>query len=199
MVRLSTSPEGQAQLTQKYFTTLDKYGVACFVKDPASMLMWSYYADGHRGIAVRFDTGTFLQKFQHACIPLEVKYGRDFPEDLSFYSEDRFGLVQNTLGTKAEAWKHEEEWRLVLVGKSGYLQMPPGMIDGIVLGLRTPSEVERSVRSWLDGRADHHRHDPAVPRRDRPRLLREFTEQRHSLAQIRRPRCWRLYRTGSAR
>lgn len=152
MVRLSTSPEGQVHLTNQYFEALEKYGVACFVQDPASMLMWSYYADGHRGIAVRFDTTVFLRNFEHACIPLEVKYRRDFPEDRSFYSDDRFGLVQSTLGTKAEAWKHEEEWRLVLVGNAGYVRMPAGMVDGVVLGLRTPLEVEQSIREWLEAK-----------------------------------------------
>ena len=60
MVRKSNSAEGQTHLTKLYFDLLDTYGVACFVKGPTNMLMWSYYAAGHSGLAIRFDTNRLL-------------------------------------------------------------------------------------------------------------------------------------------
>lgn len=150
MVRKSNSAEGQAHLTKLYFDLLETYGVACFVKGPTNMLMWSYYTAGHSGLAIRFDTNRLLSGIDSACMPLEVNYATDFPEDVSFYSDDRYGFVQSTLGTKADAWKHEEECRLVLVGKSGYIRLATGTIDGVIFGLRTPDDVENSVRQWVN-------------------------------------------------
>ena len=107
--------------------------------------MWAYYAAGHTGIAVRFDLSyNTLQQMDHPFMPLQVNYSNEFPQ-VSYHSADRFDFIYKTLGTKAEAWKHEEEWRLVLIGRSGAVQVPPTMIDGVVFGLRTPPNIEAAV------------------------------------------------------
>jgi hypothetical protein len=55
-------------------------------------------------------------------------------------------------GTKAEAWAHEQEWRLVLPKHWGNLKVPPEMIDGVVMGMRIQPAVEATVRSWVANR-----------------------------------------------
>ena len=49
-------------------------------------------------------------------------------------------------------WKHEKEWRLVLVRQTGYLALPKGMVDGVILGMRTTQDIESSIRDWIGDR-----------------------------------------------
>ena len=37
--------------------------------------------------------------------------------------------------------------------RTGLLDLPPEMIDGGVLGMSTPAEVETKIRGWVAGRA----------------------------------------------
>lgn len=153
MVRDSKTPAGQEGLTKKLFESVHKNGTACFAKDPASMLMWSYYAEGHRGIAVRFNMAfENLAALPGQFIPVEVRYETEFP-NVNYYGSTINEFVATLLGTKSVAWKHEEEWRLVWVGNSGCVQVPPAMIDGVILGMRIDPEAEATVRGWVEQRS----------------------------------------------
>jgi len=74
------------------------------------------------------DIGRVFIGFQKYLYQQEARFPR-----VSLYDPDRLRFIQNTLGTKAEAWQHEEEWRLIANGRSGIIRMPMWMIDGIVL------------------------------------------------------------------
>jgi len=149
LILRSKTPRGQEVLTQSIFKTIDRAGTACFAKSTTSILMWSYYAAGHRGITVRFNTSPEqIASVQRTFLPIEVTYANEFPR-INFYKRKETEFVRSVLGTKAKAWQHEEEWRFVLVNEIGYLRMPMGMIDGVVLGLRTSPEDEQSIREFI--------------------------------------------------
>jgi hypothetical protein len=149
LVAKTQTEEGRRELTRSYFEPINGYGIACFAPRPDNFLLWSYYAASHTGVAVQFDTGDeFLKQIPKPYIPLKVDYSKDFPR-VSAYDPDRLGSFQKTLSTKAEAWRHEEEWRLITIGRSGIIHMPKMMIDGVVLGMRTPPQVESRVRCWI--------------------------------------------------
>jgi hypothetical protein len=148
-VAMTRTDEGRSHLTKKYLDVLDTYGIACFVPRPTNFLMWSYYAASHGGIAVRFDTADeFIAQLPEPWMPLKVEYAAEFPKP-SFYDADRFQVAHVSFGTKALAWAHEEEWRFVRIGKWGPFTLPTGMIDGVVLGLKTSPEDEARVRQWV--------------------------------------------------
>ncbi len=151
MVMASKTPEGQELLAQRLFEKLDKHGMACFAKDPTNMLMWSYYTEGHSGIAVRFSMALEHLVSIQPFIPVEVQYATEFPK-VNYYQNKTHDFVRMILGTKSTAWKHEEEWRLVLVDGSGYVRLPPAMLDGVIMGMRIDSQSEDTLRSWVDSR-----------------------------------------------
>lgn len=152
MIRASKTPVGQARLKKGFFESVDQNGIACFAKDATNMLLWSYYAEGHSGIAVRFRFAPEnLLQMQRLLIPLEVQYQTHFP-DINFYSDTNHYLLRTVLGTKAVAWAHEQEWRLVLVGYQGLLRLPLKMIDGVIMGMRIDPDDERSLREWIEKR-----------------------------------------------
>jgi hypothetical protein len=148
----SKTEDGQRRLTERLFETLDQNGIACFAKDPANMLLWSYYAEGHSGIAVRFNMAReHLAGIGRQLIPVEVQYSRNFPI-ISYYKSTTNQLLRTLFGTKSLAWQHEEAWRLVLVGAIGCVFLPPAMIDAVVLGMRTDRNTEATIRGWLKDR-----------------------------------------------
>jgi Protein of unknown function (DUF2971) len=150
MVMSSKTQDEQERLVEGLFRSLDEDGIACFAKDPANMLLWSYYAEGHKGIAVRFNMAPkHLAAIKST--PIEVQYSKDFPV-VNFYKATKDEFLRTILGTKSVAWQHEEEWRLVLRGTVGYVSLPPAMIDGVVLGMRTDPNAEATIREWLKDR-----------------------------------------------
>jgi hypothetical protein len=151
MVMNSKTKAGQQQLTKEVFKTLDKNGIACFAKDPANMLLWSYYAEGHSGIAVSFNMRReHLAALGRQFMPIEVQYADNFPV-VNYYKVKTHEFLRTLFGTKSFAWKHEEEWRVVS-NTVGYVSLPPAMIDGVVLGMRTDPHKEATIRQWLKDR-----------------------------------------------
>ena len=149
-VTQSRTERGRAHLAEAVFKSLDTMGIACFSVDPRSMLLWSYYAEGHAGVAVRFN-GSVLTEITHPVVSLRVGYRDDFP-NISYYTATRADLITTVLGTKSRAWAHEQEWRLAAVGRTGSIQIPAAMVDGVVMGMRIDPRHEEAVRGWVDGR-----------------------------------------------
>jgi hypothetical protein len=136
MVKDSKTKKGQQKLSEGVFDSLNKNGILCLSKDPKSILMWSYYADGHQGICCRFRMDpNFLISIANIHFPLEVKYTRDFPA-VNYYKAGLHKFISAILGTKARAWKHEQERRIILPSITGKVLFPPAMLDGVILGMR---------------------------------------------------------------
>lgn len=148
LVRMSETTEGRERLKVQIFESLQQNGMVCFAPDPTDTLLWSYYADGHRGIAVRFDTSLeLLLRFDAPFLPVQVAYQESFPQ-VNYYTAERDEFTFTILGTKSTAWQHEREWRFVLPGRVGYFVIPRPMVTGLIFGMRTPQNVETEVREW---------------------------------------------------
>jgi hypothetical protein len=139
--------EGGCRLMQDLHHRKNKglgiYSVCASITHP---LQWSYYANGHRGYAWAFDNK--LLPFASAE---EVSYQSGFPEVISARWENS---IRDSLLTKADHWKHEEEYRIILPEEplSGafdvvpyqgppeqaplgrYLRLPPKALLGVVFG-----------------------------------------------------------------
>lgn len=160
LVRDSATAQGQAKLTEQLFEILARNGTACFATDPTSMLMWSYYAEGHSGIAVRFGMdldriaalGRALVAQGTHLFPVEVQYSEDFP-NCNYYTSTTHDRLKMLLGTKSIAWKHEGEWRFVLPNRAGHFKIPSPIITGVVLGMRIDARHEAMLRDWIAKRS----------------------------------------------
>ena len=113
---------------------MEKQGIVCLSAHPDGVLMWSHYADGHKGVAIRFKMDPkHLVLLPVLCFFVEVTYTDLFPR-LNFFDCDTFDFACSVFGTKAKAWQHEGEWRIVLLDRTGYVSIPPGMVDGVITG-----------------------------------------------------------------
>jgi hypothetical protein len=102
----------EKKLRDKQDELLNKRGCTCFSEVNDNILMWSHYADGHKGICLEFDTSSSL--FGKAK---KVDYFPNLPSinpiKLLFGSDNEIvEEIKKTLFTKYKCWDYEKEWRL---------------------------------------------------------------------------------------
>ena len=89
-----------------------RYGICCFTTKIDSTLMWSHYADHHKGICLEFATNNDV-----VCAALKVEYCDEYPFlDLSDDSAEQNLLP---LISKSSNWAYEDEYRLIAQGTKG--------------------------------------------------------------------------------
>ena len=100
----------------------DKTWLCSLSKNYDSLLMWSYY-NCHKGICIGIDmekADKYLSRFWGSIIlgyiKFEVQY-KDIIEKPDFFKREQ-DLWSYQLSTKAKAWEHEQEVRLVIVDPS---------------------------------------------------------------------------------
>ncbi|MCD4741850.1 MAG: DUF2971 domain-containing protein [Desulfobacteraceae bacterium] len=101
----------QQSLKQKQYQWLFETGCTCFSERKDYILMWSHYADDHKGFCLEFNTS--FKPFQKA---IKVEYSDTFPsvnstkliaENPEFDKETLSPIL-----TKYKCWCYEKEWRI---------------------------------------------------------------------------------------
>jgi hypothetical protein len=125
----------------------------CLTPDPCSTLMWSHYADNHRGICLEFNTSNPL--FAEA---MEVIYRDEYPR---WYPQNMEQIAFEMFLTKSDAWKYEEEFRIIgglemekdhLNLDGEYFHLPHGALQSVIAGCEADYDAVRNVVS------DHSAH-----------------------------------------
>lgn len=112
-------------------------GIFCASSNPKSNLMWSYYADSHKGFCIGFDTIGFYYD-TNASLG-NVIYQKDFP--LLKPSTDRSFDIFRQLHTKSREWHHEEEIRLAhyhIKEEERVRKIRVSTLKTIIAGMRMP-------------------------------------------------------------
>lgn len=125
---------------------MKNYGVLALSEVNDNILMWSHYADEHRGICIEFertDTNE-LGNWDH-CLP--VVYQQELPSFHPLELADSKAVTQ-ALSTKGEYWQYEREWRM-LTYESNKLFPLPGNITAVTFGLRMPQNDRNAIVSLL--------------------------------------------------
>lgn len=135
------NPETFKQLTSRF-------GIACFSASMNNMLLWTHYADNHRGICLIFEPSK--DSYGALTHSSEIQYQSELPHiRLVDLSETGDSKIIKILLTKSKQWQHEQEYRLILpYGAKQSLQFHPSSLIGIVLGAKISKEHEAKVRSW---------------------------------------------------
>ena len=91
---------------KEYFNSI--LGVICFSKRWSDPVMWSHYADEHRGIALGFDIND-----EHAyCVRYEQeRLARSYSFTDEIPSEE---FIIESITTKFKSWEYEQEVRMMV-------------------------------------------------------------------------------------
>lgn len=93
----------------------------CFSEEPMSMLMWSHYADNHKGMVLEYDFVNSGSKFKEEVIRVlyPVLYTKELL-NLNDYleSQDEVDVPILAAISKLDTWSYEKEWRMLTLDKS---------------------------------------------------------------------------------
>ncbi|WP_226488941.1 DUF2971 domain-containing protein [Pseudomonas sp. B20] len=132
--------------------------VLCLTECPVSQLMWAYYGDSNKGIALRFESDPEIDSPYVTAKPM--RYQKHIPnlyddEDLAGFISgvssisDKY-ILEKLIYTKSDAWAHEKEWRLQSGdGRNKYdafedIKFAKSELTGVIFGCRMPEE-ERTL------------------------------------------------------
>jgi len=114
--------------------TNDLVGVTCFSETENEILMWSHYADKHKGICLKFDWKIHPEYFSGS----KVFYSNSI-HNIEYSSTENFHQeYKKCVLTKLGRWNYEKEIRSVIeINKKRNLSFNPKALVGVIFGEKT--------------------------------------------------------------
>ena len=140
------------------------FKVRCFVKHKErsrkqpfeNQLMWSHYADSHRGICIRykFDAEITIEDEKEKIF--SIWYNVDYKLEIK---PDNPKSLKFLLATKEKCWEYENEVRLVhfdpsCPDKYKSISIKESKIEAIFFGCRCTDEDEQTIRKIFHEKSD---------------------------------------------
>lgn len=148
--------------------TLREVGILSLSARPDVLLMWSHYADSHRGYCLGFERGTGTA-LGDSVRTSKVRYNSEIPEmnldelliQKAYYPVGSFGTprfkttlqletesLRHVLFRKSPDWGYEEEWRHVVERGNEEINYP-GPLREVILGLNMAKATRESLLSAI--------------------------------------------------
>jgi hypothetical protein len=137
------------------------YGIFCTATNKDSLLMWSHYADHHRGVVLELqpnlekDSALLASRPVHYSNerPLMYRSARDMVERALFMSAEDVAnaLLRSLIYTKSLEWEYEGEFRLAIPrfvpqgASAAYLDLYPDELSRVYFGCRVTDEQRREL------------------------------------------------------
>lgn len=119
------------------------YGIYCMSKINDSTLMWSHYADKHKGVCIGFKVPTM----SGPTITVEVKYEDEItPLEHSFETS---GTSVKWMCSKSKVWEYENEVRMIDISYNGIFPFHKSNLCEIYFGVATPSEEIEAIKALI--------------------------------------------------
>lgn len=130
---------------ENWQSTFNNVGVCCFTRDNRDTLLWSHYADEHRGVCLKFEFRAFyflseefslttMGNVEYIAEPIK-EWLKNAPTNMT---EFVIGLVHKFLKSKSPAWAYEKEARIFRT--PGDFSFSEPVLNQICFGLRTPDK-----------------------------------------------------------
>ncbi len=127
-----------------------RWRILSFSANPVHDLLWSHYADSHRGVALVFDASggefgiAFKVEYVAERTPLEIS------------TQDGVSILRAAALTKRAAWAYEDEYRC-LASEHGdqtlnlheqFLTFDPCRLLGVILGANCAQSDKEAIIGW---------------------------------------------------
>jgi hypothetical protein len=121
-------------------------GLYCLSEVNDEILMWSHYADEHRGFCLIFEATDSTPVFGAAQ---RVSYSKELP-DVDVFCDSPHDAASKALLTKYCGWSYEKEWRIVdHEFGAGHHDYPVELLSGVIFGARMPNADRAKIQGWL--------------------------------------------------
>jgi hypothetical protein len=127
------------------------FGVFSLSEDRGNILMWSHYADCHKGFCVGFDRHdlkTEADRLKDCGISIHahpVIYAEEYPaippDDSGNHND-----IKEMLLTKSKQWEYEQEWRVLLFEQTNQaVTLSDSVFAEVILGCSMPEEHKKEI------------------------------------------------------
>ncbi|NLV42215.1 MAG: DUF2971 domain-containing protein [Candidatus Hydrogenedentes bacterium] len=157
--------------TEEYIARdlLKGFGLFSMSANRQCILLWSHYADAHKGYCVGFNTNMLKRDFisvrptnnpKSVCALFPVSYTHSYPQLSCFGTkEEKIRNLNRALTTKSNVWQYEEEYRLIIMNESNIaITFNEDAVNSVILG----ALMEESGRKLLLGSLRKWRKIPNV-------------------------------------
>jgi len=147
MQHLSADDGGELPFDMYEFAkeSIGRMGICCFCEVNDHILMWSHYADAHRGICLEFsnlDKNDFRQVTYVSSMPAYNILTLVRPR------VEKDEEAHKLLLYKWEHWGYEKEWRMFNPPGPGVQTYQPHYLTGVILGSRISDDDRHDVFKW---------------------------------------------------
>lgn len=121
---------------------IDKHGVLCLSSVPDNILMWSHYADSHKGICLEFDANN---NFFARASP--VTYSDQCPCE-RFPAMGNFNV--DIFYTKSKLWSYEKEWRIFEIeGGNKFYSFRASALTSVICGFMMHDDAFQELKKAI--------------------------------------------------
>ncbi|QGG73891.1 DUF2971 domain-containing protein [Pseudomonas syringae] len=179
-IKKGVTEEGEdISLSQALYLFMQSRGVLSLSKSAHDALLWSHYADGHRGLCLGFNTEilqvdgmtsagdvqylpnppymekflALTEEFGEFCRPWDKVHFSD-EQGKNFYNKQVDAMLQIGLFTKSEDWKYEKEFRII--SNPGNHSFSPSALQEVIIGAKTSKVNEERINDLLSAREYSH-------------------------------------------
>lgn len=134
-------------------------GVGSFSLTNSETLLWSHYANDHKGAVMRYGFPMDCLDDEESILGVSmVSYKPNaisdwLVENAHLYEENHqefiTGLLKKVLMSKAPAWSYEQEARIVRP-ESGPFEVPRSTLTHVIFGLQASKQDEKLVRAVIE-------------------------------------------------
>lgn len=141
----------QKEYEEMMFTSNNNHqGIICFSAVWNPILMWSHYANSHKGICIGFYEGK-IKNFPTMVSGGMVSYQTDYPQ-IDPLSSNLINDMFTISHSKAISWRYECEYRINKLfypvppsNKERIFMFPDGIIAEVILGVTISEDNKRDI------------------------------------------------------
>lgn len=160
-------PEWLKWQARKNRENLATTGVFCFSMVKDNILLWSHYANSHKGFCVGFNpVKLFYELFQNGVGGGYVRYSNDYPVIMP--GTDVMEQIYIQVNTKSNCWAYEEEYRMDrFKGAKSKVVVQGSCIEEVNLGCAMSERDKESIMYFINVNIPHVKVFQAYPVRNR--------------------------------
>jgi len=142
IMELSTDRDKFPEILQDSIKeVINKTGMNCFSERNDSILMWSHYTNGHKGICLKFDIEKDTDFFTYT---IKVQY-KDNYTHVNYIREEK-NFINKVIGLKCKDWSYEKEIRIIKLNKKGAVKFKKESLTEIIFGYNIEEKEIRRIK-----------------------------------------------------
>ena len=141
MRELRNKPNNSEIIDKAITKIKERYRVSCFSKVKDEILLWSHYAEKHRGLCIGFSFEPATKDFY--VHPVGYKIDINPPD----FATKEFESLQYLISTKYEKWEYEKEIRIINRTKTDIINIQASSIKEIIFGCKMDESDMINIKS----------------------------------------------------